>query len=47
MIKIGKFRMSGKIVTRRLNHHMIKVLEPTRKISYEEAEEKVRKLLKE
>lgn len=34
--KVGKFKLTGKVVRRRLNGHVVKVLEPIRKISYEE-----------
>ena len=45
MVRIGKVKLTGKIVNRRLNHHLVRVLEPTRKISYEDAERKIKKIL--
>lgn len=46
MIKIGKVKITGKVVNRRLNHHLVRVLEPTRKLTLEEANKEVRKILR-
>lgn len=43
--KVGNVKLTGRTVRRRLNGHMVKILEPTRKISYEEANRLARKLV--
>jgi hypothetical protein len=45
-MKIGNVKISGKYVKRKLNHHIVTVLEPTKKISYEEATKKAKEILK-
>ncbi len=45
-VKLGRFSLSGRVVSRRFNHHIVKVLEPTRKLTCEEAEQRVKELLK-
>ncbi len=46
MVKIGNVKLTGKIVKRRLNHHIVRVLEPTHRFTLEEANRRIKKLLK-
>lgn len=45
-IKFGNFKLTGKIVRRKLNGHTVKILVPTRRVSYEEGNRLVREFLR-